>query len=77
MKRSIDEKKQTTGDRIFKNEVKMYGVKIPVAVRIGKLVFQKIKHLPQPEIFGLCEELWQSGYIEEGHIACPSSNRPR
>ncbi len=70
LKESVDEKKQTTGDRIFKNEVKMYGVKVPVAVRIGKLAFQKIKHLPKREIFELCEELWRSGYVEEGHIAC-------
>ena len=67
---SVDKKFQATGDRVFKEEIKMYGVKVPVAGRIGKDVFQKIKKLPKQEIFELCEELWQSGWIEEGHIAC-------
>ena len=67
---SIDKKFQATGDRVFKEEIRMYGVKVPVAGQIGKLAFAKIKSLPKQEIFGLCEELWQSGYIEEAHIAC-------
>ncbi len=69
LKESVDEKFLTTGDRFFKEEIKMYGVKVPVAVQIGKTYFRQIKNLPKSEIFDLCEELWQSGYIEEGHIA--------
>ena len=41
-----------------------------VVSKIGKYGFQQIKHLPKQEIFGLCEELWLSGYLEESVIAC-------
>ncbi len=67
---SVDKKFQATGDRVFKEEIKMYGVKVPVAGQIGKTIFAKLKKLPKQKIFELCEQLWQSGYIEEGHIAC-------
>ncbi len=67
---SVDKKFRATGDRVFKEEVKMYGVKVPVAGRIGKAAFANVKHLPKREVFGLCEELWRSGWIEEAHIAC-------
>ncbi len=70
LRESIDEKFQATGDRVFKEDIKMYGVKVPVAGKIGKAAFGKIKNLPKREIFDLCEELWRSGWIEEAHIAC-------
>ncbi len=67
---AADEKTLASGLRFFKEEVKMYGVKTPEVGRIGKLAFRNIKHLPKAEIFALCEELWRSGYAEEGTIAC-------
>ena len=67
---AADEKTLASGLRFFKEEVKMYGVKTPEVGRIGKLAFRSIKHLPKAEIFALCEELWRSGYAEEGTIAC-------
>ena len=67
---AADEKTLASGLRFFKEDVKMYGVKTPEVGRIGKLAFSSIKHLPKGEIFALCEELWKSGYAEEGTIAC-------
>ena len=37
---------------------------------IGKEHFANIRGKPKSEIFELCEELWQSGYMEEAFIAC-------
>lgn len=56
--------------RFSKEEIKMRGVKTPVAVRLGKESFKTIEKLPKKEIFTLCEELWRSGYLEESYIAC-------
>ena len=70
MRDSVDEKTLVSGDRYFKEEVKLYGVRIPVVNEIGRLAFEKVHGLPKQEIFGLCEELWKSGYSEEGYIAC-------
>ncbi len=70
LRESVDEKTLASGDRYFKEEVKLYGVRIPVVNEIGRLAFEKLRGLSKQEIFGLCEELWQSGYSEEGYIAC-------
>lgn len=59
-----------SGKRFFREEVKMYGVKKEEVIKIAKLGFKKIKDLPKQEIFELCEELWKSGYFEEGGVAC-------
>ena len=67
---SVDEKTLASGDRYFKEEVKLYGVRIPVVNEIGRIAFEKLRGLSKQDIFGLCDELWQSGYSEEGYIAC-------
>ncbi|MDD4109395.1 MAG: DNA alkylation repair protein [Prolixibacteraceae bacterium] len=59
-----------SGQRFFKEEVKIYGVKTAVVRRTGKKFFQNIKGKAKEEIFSLCEELWKSGYLEESFIAC-------
>ncbi len=64
-----DDKIAESGKRFFKEEVKMYGMKSAEVGKIGKQYFQKIKHLPKQDIFEMCEELWKSGYSEEGSIA--------
>ncbi|WP_291530702.1 DNA alkylation repair protein [Bacteroides sp. UBA939] len=70
LKDNVDAKTQTSGDRYFKEEVKLYGVKVPLVGQIGKLAFEKVRNYSKQEIFELCEELWKSGYTEEGFIAC-------
>ena len=67
---NVDEQTQRTGHRVFKEEVKLYGVKVPMVNRISKDYYAEIKDKPKNEIFALCEELWQSGYSEESYVAC-------
>ena len=38
--------------------------------KIGKEHYQKVQSKSKAEVFALCEELWQSGYMEEAFIAC-------
>lgn len=68
--KNSDEKTRISGERFFKKSVKIYGLKSAVTERIGKEYFNKIKGKEKSEIFDLCEELWQSGYLEESGIAC-------
>jgi 3-methyladenine DNA glycosylase AlkD len=70
LKRKADEKTQRTGQRFFKETIHTYGVKTAVVSKIGKEYFKKIKNREKNEIFDLCDELWQSGYLEESFIAC-------
>lgn len=68
--KNSDEKTRISGERFFKEPVKLHGLKSAVTERIGKEYFNKIKGKVKSEIFELCEELWMSGYLEEAGIAC-------
>ncbi len=70
LKQNSDEKTRTSGGHFFKEVIKLHGVKSAVVKKIGKEYFKGIKDKKKSEIFNLCEELWQSGYIEESFIAC-------
>ena len=63
-----------SGKRFFKeNEtVKLIGLKFSVVSKIGKKYLAEIRKvkLSKEEIFSLCDELWQSGYLEEIAVAC-------
>ncbi|MCX6326640.1 MAG: DNA alkylation repair protein [Bacteroidia bacterium] len=68
--RDADEKTKQSGERFFKEEVKLYGVKSAVVHQIGKEHFKVIPDKNKSHIFSLCEELWKSGIMEESFIAC-------
>ena len=67
---NVDEKTLLTGKRYFKEEVTLYGVRIPVVNKISKEFYSLLKDQSKQEIFSLCEALWKSGYNEEACIAC-------
>jgi 3-methyladenine DNA glycosylase AlkD len=70
LKQNADEKTLNSGQGFFKEKVKLYGVKTSSVSKIGIECFKTIKDIKKAEIFNLCEELWQSGYMEESFIAC-------
>ncbi|MFA6047255.1 MAG: DNA alkylation repair protein [Parcubacteria group bacterium] len=70
LKKNADEKVRKSGERFFKEKIKLYGVKTATVSMIGRENFKEIKSQNKKEIFGLCEELWKSGYMEEAFIAC-------
>ena len=63
-------KRETSGQGFFKEKVKLYGVKTAIVRKLEKNAYKAIKDIKKTEIFNLCEELWQSGYMEESFIAC-------
>ena len=70
LKKSVDEKTQATSQKFFKETIKFYGVKVPTVTKISKENFKLIESKTKNEIVDLCENLWQSGFIEESFIAC-------
>ncbi len=68
LKSISDPQTKKSGERFFKEEIKIYGVKTNEVVRIAKQYFKEIKALPRKEIFALCEELYQSGVMEESFV---------
>ncbi len=70
LKENSNEHTRQSGQRFFKESVNIYGVKTALVSRIAKEYYKSIKDKSKAEIFNLCEELWQSGYMEESFIAC-------
>lgn len=70
LKRNADEKTKESGSRFFKEYVKPYGVKTAMVSKISKAEFHRLENKDKKTVFGFCEELWQSGYLEESFIAC-------
>lgn len=70
LRENCDEKTKETGQKFFKEKIRLYGVRTAVVSRIGKECFKSIQDKSKTEIFDYCEELWQSGYMEESFIAC-------
>ncbi len=65
-----DDKTKATSQNFFKEKIQYYGVKVPTVHKISKEHFKQIADRSKAEIFELCKELWQSGYLEESFIAC-------
>lgn len=70
LKQNADEKTRITGERFFKEEVKLYGIKSATVGRISKDHYKEIEDKSKSHIFRLCDELWKSGMMEESFVAC-------
>ncbi len=69
LRASADERTKQVFQRFFKEAVTYYGVKTPTVGKIAKKYWHEIHLLSKPEIFGLCEELYASGFTEEAFVA--------
>ncbi len=67
---NVDEKTQKNAERFFKEEIRFYGVKTATVHKIAKESFKTAQDWSKAEVFAVCEQLWQSGIIEESFIAC-------
>ncbi len=65
-----DEQTRQATLRFFKEPVNIYGLKSAFVTKLATEQFKAIKREPKNVVFALCEELWQSGYMEESFIAC-------
>ena len=69
---AADPETKASEQRFFKDGTAAYGVKTATVNAIAKKYLQQVKaaHASKAEIFGLCEQLWASGYLEEALVAC-------
>jgi len=70
LKKNSDSHAKATGQNFFKEKVKLYGVKTALVTKIAKSFDKEVLAMDKKEVFALCEELWQSGYMEESFVAC-------
>lgn len=68
LKNQADPEIRKNSQRFFKEEIRCYGVKTATVIAIAKKYWKEVKGRPKPEIFSLCEELYQSGNMEESFI---------
>ena len=57
-------------ERFFKEPVQLHGVRSAAVNAIAKQWLKEIRPRGKARVFALCDELWQSGYLEEAFIAC-------
>jgi 3-methyladenine DNA glycosylase AlkD len=67
---NADEKTRISGERYFKENVSIYGLKSADVSSISKTYYKAIEDKSKEKVFVLCDELWKSGYMEESFIAC-------
>jgi len=65
-----DDKAREAGERYFREEVKMYGIKSKQVREIAQDNFVTVRKLDKKQIMDLCEMLWRSGMMEESFVAC-------
>jgi len=75
LQENVDSETREYSGSFFKEEVKSVGVKISVVTKIAERLFGQIEHLGKDAVFGFCEELLKSGYIEEAFVAYKWSDR--
>ncbi|MCL4429330.1 MAG: DNA alkylation repair protein [Candidatus Bathyarchaeota archaeon] len=68
LKVSIDEKTKQSAQHFFKEQIKVYGIKTATVGKIAKKYWPEVELLGKQELFGLCEELLRSGYMEEAFV---------
>lgn len=69
LKTKSDEKTRKSGERFFREEIKLYGMRASGIRQIARDSWEEVRNLHREEIFRLCEELWQSSWFEEAAIA--------
>jgi 3-methyladenine DNA glycosylase AlkD len=68
--RNADEKTRLSGERYFKEDVTLYGIRSAVVTQIARDHFTAIENKEKDNIFLFCEELLKSGMMEESFVAC-------
>lgn len=70
-----DPKWKAGAERYFKEPVKFYGLPNGAARKIGQEHYKRLPDKSKETVFAYCEELFQSGFMEETIIACNWSEK--
>lgn len=68
--KNSDKNTKESGERFFKEEVKLYGIKTTLVTQISKEYYREIEDKSKNSVFKLCEILLMSGIMEESFVAC-------
>jgi 3-methyladenine DNA glycosylase AlkD len=68
--RNADEKTRLQGEKFFKENIKIHGLKSTQVTQISNAYYKMLPDKTKSKVFSLCEDLWKSGFMEESGIAC-------
>lgn len=68
--KNSDQKTKEAGERFFREDVTLYGIKSSVVSQISKAHYKEIGDKSKSSVFSLCESLLMSGIMEESFVAC-------
>lgn len=68
--RNSDPGRKISGERFFREVVKMYGIRMAQLGSISKDHYRLLPDKSKKTVFALCDDLWQSGIMEESFVAC-------
>lgn len=68
--RNSNEKDRISGQRFFKEEVKLLGMKSSVVSSISRKHYKALPGKDKSTVFMLCEDLLSTGIMEESFVAC-------
>jgi 3-methyladenine DNA glycosylase AlkD len=67
---NADEKTRIQGEKFFKEEVRIHGLKSVLVTQISKEFYRKLQDKSKARVFAICTDLWKSGFLEEQLMAC-------
>jgi 3-methyladenine DNA glycosylase AlkD len=70
LRANANESVRVSGERFFRDGVKLYGLKNSLVHQMSRNYFRKLPDKSKSAVFTLCDQLWRSGYNEEAFIAC-------
>lgn len=70
LRENADEEKRKGAQAYFKEGVACLGVSATDVHRIARARFVALKGRSKEDVFGLCDELWRAGALEETIVAC-------
>jgi 3-methyladenine DNA glycosylase AlkD len=74
---NANEKTQIQGEKFFKENIKLHGLKSGQVSEISKAFYKTVPDKTKAVVFSFCEELWKTGFLEEAGIACEWSYNVR
>jgi 3-methyladenine DNA glycosylase AlkD len=66
-----------SGERFFREEVKIHGLRSGDVKKIAASHFLLLENKDKDHVFDICTRLWETGFMEEGFVACDWSYRVR
>ncbi|MFN8241833.1 MAG: DNA alkylation repair protein [Bacteroidales bacterium] len=70
LKKSANPEYKKSGERFFREKVTLYGIRSSEVQALSKKHFNLLPVKTKAIVFGLCENLWASGMLEESFVAC-------